>query len=603
MSDFLIPHHDGSDLYVSNAAPKIGDKVEIRVRVPKSFPVSKIYLRIFVDGEPRLFPLKVKRSSPSEDWWSSTAVATNSAQRYRFLIFQGKRQYWLTAGGLFDHDVTSTSDFFLLAQPEFPKWIHKSVFYQIFPDRFATSGKARKIPPQYVRRNWNDLPKGKDATTGVEYFGGDLEGVQEHLDHIVGLGANGIYFTPFFPARSTHRYDASNFDFVDPILGGNEALFSLAEAAERKGIRLLGDLTTNHCGAGHPWLAKGLADKTSKEGSYFYWHDRAPHGYEGWWGLASLPKLNYSSPQLRKAMYEGTNSIVRKWLRPPFSMAGWRIDVGNMTGKYLDQDINQKVMRGIRSAMEEVNPDAWLVAENADNFPTDLDGLGWHGTMNYNGFGRVLWGWFAHKPDTKPEYYGFPEGLPEFTGQQTVAAIQQFNAMIPWRSLNASMALLDSHDTPRFRNIVGKDPVRHLAAMGMLLTYPGVPSIFAGDEIGLEGAWGEDARRTINWDDKSEWDMDFFTEVKKLVKIRRKHDALAHGGLRWVDVSKDSIAYLRESRKESLLIFISRKGVKRNLELSNWGYAVEQTLYGPRFTGTSISIDTPSAVVGIWKLR
>jgi len=603
VSASLLPHHDGSSLYLSDTAPKIGDTVEIRVRIPKRYNVSKIYLRIFIDGEPRLFLLGLKKSSTHEEWWSSKALVTNSVHRYRFLIFRGKKQEWLTAGGISHHDVTSTSDFFLIAKPAYPEWIHSSVFYQIFPDRFASSGKKREIPPQYVPRDWNDLPKGRDATTGVEYFGGDLEGVQEHLDHIVGLGANGIYFTPFFPARSTHRYDASSFDFVDPLLGGDEALFSLAAAAGKKGIRMLGDLTTNHCGAGHPWPAKGLLDRESKEGSYFYWDDRSTHGYEGWWGLASLPKLNYSSPQLRKAMYEGTNSIVRKWLRPPFSMAGWRIDVGNMTGKYLDQDINQEVMRGIRTAMDEVNPDAWLVAENADNFPTDLDGLGWHGTMNYNGFGRVLWGWFAHKPETKPEYYGFPEGLPEFTGAQTVAAIQQFNAMIPWRALTASMALLDSHDTPRFRNIVGKDPVRHLAAMGMLLTYPGVPSIFAGDEIGLEGAWGEDARRTINWEDKSGWDIDFLTEVKKLVKLRRSSHALAHGGLRWVDVTADSISYLRESKKETLLIFVSRKGIKRKIDLANWGYEIDKTLYGPLGNGNSISIDSKSAVIGIWKLR
>ena len=97
-------------------------------------------------------------------------------------------------------------------------------------------------------RNWDDLPKGKDETTGVEFFGGDLPGVEEHLDHIVKLGANGIYFTPFFPANSTHRYDASSFDHVDPLLGGDKALFSLKRATDNAGIRVMGDLTTNHCG-------------------------------------------------------------------------------------------------------------------------------------------------------------------------------------------------------------------------------------------------------------------------------------------------------------------------------------------------------------------
>jgi len=163
-------------------------------------------------------------------------------------------------------------------------------FYQIFPDRFASSGKKRNVPSKFVSRAWNDLPKGRDKTTGIEYFGGDIDGVTEHLDHITSLGASGIYFTPFFPANSTHRYDASSFDHVDPLLGGDEALLELAAKANKKGIRLMGDLTTNHCGAGHPWIKKALASPDSKERSYFYWDSSIKHGYEGWWGLASLPK-------------------------------------------------------------------------------------------------------------------------------------------------------------------------------------------------------------------------------------------------------------------------------------------------------------------------
>lgn len=599
----LQPHHDGSDLYLSTSSPQLGESVEFRVRVPVSFPLTKMHLRIYHDGEARTFEMAVSASTGSENWWSVRAPVLNLVAQYRFLIIEKKSYQWLNAAGIFPFDVSSANDFQIFAKPKYPQWINKSVFYQIFPDRFASSGKVRKIPSEFVKRDWNTLPKGRDITTGVEYFGGDLEGVAEHLDHITTLGASGIYFTPFFPARSTHRYDASSFDRVDPLLGGDAALFALSKAANKKGIRIMGDLTTNHCGAGHTWIKKALADPKSKERAFFYWDKSIKHGYEGWWGLASLPKLNYSSTLLRKLVWDSKNSIVRRWLRAPYNMAGWRIDVGNMTGRYKDQDLNREVMRGIRQAMDIENPDAWLVAENADHFPADLDGFGWHGTMNYNGFMRPVWGWLQQNPEIEGGFFGLPTSVPQFTGEQMVAAMQMFNGGIPWRALVASMLLLDSHDTARFRNVVGGDVDRHLAGMGLLMTYPGVPSIFAGDEIGLRGAWGEDSRRTINWSDRSNWDHEFFAEVKELVAIRRTSHALAYGGLRWVDLKDDYIAYLRESKKEALLIIVARKATKIDIDLSAYGYELENSVYGPKLEGMRVRTTLPTAGIGIWRLQ
>lgn len=599
----LEPHHDGSDLYLSTTAPKLGQLVEFKVRVPSGFPLTKLMIRIYHDGEPRTFEMSISKAGEVENWWSARVPVINLVAQYRFLVVGETGYQWLNAGGLFPFDVSSANDFQIFARPKYPQWINSTVFYQIFPDRFASSGKERRIPKNFIRRNWNDLPQGRSANTGVEFFGGDLEGVTEHLDHITNLGASGIYFTPFFPASSTHRYDASSFNMVDPLLGGDEALFALSKAATKRGIRVMGDLTTNHCGAAHPWIRKALADSRSKEHGFFYWDKSVKHGYEGWWGLASLPKLNYSSPTLRKLMWDSKNSIVRKWLRAPYSMAGWRIDVGNMTGRYKNQDLNREVMRGIRHAMDEENPDAWLVAENADQFPADLDGFGWHGTMNYNGFMRPVWGWLQKNPDVEGGFFGLPTSVPSFSGEEMVSAMRMFNAGIPWRALVASMLLLNSHDTARFRNVVGGDAKRHLAGMGLLLTYPGVPSIFAGDEIGLRGAWGEDARRTIDWVDRSKWDKDFFAQVKKLVAIRRSSEALAFGGLRWVQVKDNYVAYLRESKKEILLVVVARKKTKIYVDLTDYGYTHSKTLYGVDFQGSVLQYEPAAADVGIWRLK
>jgi len=597
------PHHDGSDLYVSNGAPKIGDKVTLKVRVPNDYLFEKAMLRIYHDGEPRIFEMKLTKKGSVESWYQTTVEILNLQNSYRFaFIGHGKYEY-LNARGLFDHDVHSNNDFQIVAIPDNPAWINSSVFYQIFPDRFAKSGKVNITPDWAYPREWNLLPRGRGKYTGQELYGGDLYGVQEHLDHVTELGANGIYFTPIFPSRSNHRYDATSFDHVDPILGGDKAFQSLIKVSKKKGIRILGDLTSNHCGAGHDWLAKAKKDKKSKERSFFFWDKSIKWGYVGWYGLESLPKLNYASKALRKAVYEGKNSIVKKWISPKFGMAGWRIDVGNMTGVQGAENHHVEVMRGIRNAMQEVNPDTWLVAENGDFMASDLDGLGWQGAMNYQGFMRPFWNWINRNPEITGGFQGLPFAMPKINGKQLVASIQEFNSSIPWRSLTASMMLLDSHDTARFRTVVLGDIAAHKTAMTMMLSYPGVPSIFAGDEIGLEGSWGEDARRTINWEDRSGWDVEFFAEVKKLVKLRKTQDALIHGGLRWVSVENDYIAYLRESKKQSILVLVSRGAINATIDLSSYGYRVNRTLYGQEVTGEIFSIKSDSAVQGVWELK
>lgn len=594
------PHHDGSELYVSNIAPELGEKVTLKVRVPSDYVFEKAMLRIYHDGEPRIFEMKESKRDSTETWYQVNVEILNIQSYYRF-AFIGKGKYeWLNAKGLFDHDVHSNNDFQLVAFADNPEWIKSSVFYQIFPDRFARSGKVNIVPEWAHPRDWDLLPQGRGKYTGQELYGGDLYGVSEHLDHITDLGVNGIYFTPLFPARSNHRYDASSFEVIDPILGGDAAFQALIKTAKKKGIRILGDLTSNHCGAGHTWLAKAKKDKKSKERSYFYWDKSIKWGYIGWFGLESLPKLNFSSKALRKVMYEGKNSIVKKWISPKYGMAGWRIDVGNMTGRQGAENHHTEVMQGIRNAMAEVNPQTWLVAENGDFEASDLNGLGWQGAMNYQGFMRPFWNWINRNPEITGGFQGLPFEMPKITGKQLVASMKEFNSSIPWRSLTASMMLLDSHDTARFRTVVMGDKKAHIAAMTMMLTYPGVPSIFAGDEIGLEGSWGEDARRTINWNDQSGWDIEFFSQVKELVRLRRSHDALINGGLRWVAVADDYLVYLRESKKQSILVFISRGPVKATVDISSFGYLVTKTLYGQEVKGEIFSVDSAHSTQGVW---
>src|SRR4029079_15173929 len=153
--------------------------------------------------------------------------------------------------------------------------------------------------------------EGRSKNTAFEYFGGDLRGVEERLDHIEALGANVIYLTPFFPAGSTHRYDSTTFDRVDPLLGGDEALASLTAAAHARGMRVIGDITPNHSGNSHEWFLAAQADPDAPERGFYYFDDSLPHGYAAWWGIRHLPKLNHSSPELAGRL----TAVVQKWMR------------------------------------------------------------------------------------------------------------------------------------------------------------------------------------------------------------------------------------------------------------------------------------------------
>jgi alpha-glucosidase len=274
-----------------------------------------------------------------------------------------------------------------------------------------------------------------------------------------------------------------------------------------------------------------------------------------------------------------------------------------MTGVQGAEDFHNEVMQGIRHAMQEVNSETWLVAENGDFKASDLNGLGWQGAMNYQGFMRPLWNWMNRNPEITGGFQGLPFAMPKINGSQLVASIKEFNSSIPWRSLTASMLLLDSHDTARMRTVLMGDRQAHIAAMTLMMTYPGVPSIFAGDEIGLEGSWGEDSRRTINWDNTAGWDKEFLAEVKKLVALRRNQDALIHGGLRWVATEDDFIAYVRESKKEAILVFISRGEISTTLDIGQLGYSVAKTLFGCEAHGSKISIKSRAATQGVWLLE
>jgi alpha-glucosidase len=554
----LAPHHDGSELYVLER----GDRAVLRLRAP-SGAAKRVWLRYLEDGEPRVAEAVVDDESGGETWWRAEARSPNAQLRYRWLLDGGSLgQRWVNGIGLHPRDIQGADDFVLDRDPGAPDWHASSVVYEIFPDRFARGGVDAPVPAGAFPRPGAARPGGRGPPTPYELFGGDLRGIEQHLDHIESLGANVLYLTPFFPARSTHRYDASSFATVDPLLGGDEALRSLLTAVHARGMHLVGDLTLNHCGAAHEWFVRALADEHAVERELFFFDGSSPDSYACWLGVASLPTLNWSSPRLRERMDE----VFGRWLGD--GLDGWRIDVANMVGRRRLLDLNHEVARWARERVR----DGLLLAEHGHDYRPDLDGLGWQGVMNYTGFLRPVWWWLSGGAIHEDVFFRTP--APTYSAADMVDVMRSYRAGVSWDAIVNSWTLLDSHDTARFRTVAGSRE-RHVAGIGLQMTTPGVPMVYAGDELGLEGDWGEDARRTMPWDRPETWDTELLEAYRQLIALRRRSGALARGGLRFLHVGDGAVAYLRETRDETLVCVASR-GAAESIELP---FPERETLY------------------------
>ena len=579
------PHHDGSELYVLERPDEVSGTATLRLRTPRG-AAEQVWLRFVTDGEPRTAEAVVDEESGGETWWRAELPMPNPAVRYRWLVDGGSSGYrWVNGLGLHAHEVAGADDFILALDRGAPAWHASSVGYEIFPDRFASSGRVDAPVPRWaLQREWGRLPEGRGRNTPRELYGGDLFGAAQHLDHVEELGANLVYLTPFFPAMSTHRYDASSFEGVDPLLGGEAALRELLDAAHARDMHVVGDLTLNHCGAGNDWFLSAEKDPGSVEREMFFFDGSPPLGYACWLGVRSLPTLNWSSPELRRRM----ERVFRKWL--DFGLDGWRIDVANMVGRYRLMDLNHEVATWSR----ELVGDGLLLAEHGHDYRPDLDGTGWHGVMNYSGFLRPTW-WWLHGGTLEEDVFSRTPA-PAYDGPEAVAAMRAFRAGVPWSRIENSWTLLDSHDTARFRTVTASRD-KHVVGVGMQMTTPGVPMIFAGDEVGLEGEWGEDARRTIPWDDRESWDRDLLSAYRSLVALRRSSDALAHGGMRYLHVSDDAIAYVREARSERLLCLAARAAH----DPVAVPFTELETLYGEEARGGVLPSDGPA--FHVWRIN
>lgn len=582
-----VPHHDPSERWVSNPTPEPGETVTVEVDVPGTAGVDRVLMRTMHDGEQRWIEGEASATSTGSRW-RFELTCHNPVNTYRFWCGGGGGARWLTGVGVVGHDPLDHHDFRLVTTGATPRWVPETVWYQIFPDRFATSGRhLAEFPEWAVPSEWDD-PIAEREVRMRQLYGGDLDGIVDHLDHLVDLGVGGIYLNPIFPAHSNHRYDASSFDRVDPVLGGDEALVRLRQACSRAGLRLMTDITLNHTGDHHEWFRAAQADADGEEAGYYYFTEH-PDRYETWLGTPSLPKLDHSSEAMRRRFYDGPDSVLGRFLRPPLSMDGWRVDVANMTGRYGMIDHNALVRSLARRTSDAVSPEKWLVAEHWFDATLDMIGDTWHGVMNYTGITRPVVSWLGELSILGSLMPG--PGQDARDGTMVARAMDDVRAALSWQSVLGSMALLGSHDTARWRSMARSDDLA-LVGLGLLMTLPGSPCFLYGDEVGLTAPDNELARRTMPWD-RSTWDHGWLTTYREWIRLRAGSPALAHGGFRWVEAAPDSLTFIRESLGERLLVHAARAPVTTVIPAASLGARSIDRLIG----GASTSVDASALTV------
>jgi alpha-glucosidase len=561
-------HHDGSTNYVSKTYPRLGDTIQLLLRTGVDSPVQAVYLRTLPDGEQALTRLIHHATDTVSQWWQCDLVMHEPIVHYRFVLVANDGVWFYSAEGVTSHVPLDNTDFRIVADYDAPVWVQTAVFYQIFPDRFANANpNTNPQPDEYDFRGhgpktyaWEQPPDEKQPFP-IVFYGGDLPGITQNLDYLQALGVNAIYLNPIFTANSNHKYDVADYDHVDPHFGGDDALIALRTALTARKMRYILDIVPNHCGYWHPWFQAAREDRAAPEAEFFTFTNH-PDAYVSWLKVWTLPKLNYHSAELRHRMFESANSLFRRWLLPPFAADGWRIDVANMLGRQGKTQINAQLSRMIRGAVKETRSDAYFMAENFFDASPQLQGDQYDGAMNYAGFLFPLVYWLT---GYKTGAHGLSHEIESpvlWSTAATATMWQQHLAAIPWQVALQQFNLLGSHDIPRSRTAFGEnDALFKLAAM-VQFTFPGVPCIYYGDEIGMTDDVHLGPRACMIWD-ADRWHHDLLAFFKQLIKLRRASAILQTGGFQLLMVEADTLAFQRVGGNGRILTIAHRATTPR----------------------------------------
>lgn len=480
---------------------------------------------------------------------------------------------------------------------EVPAWFGEGVTYQIFPDRFRRTrvpDPTGMVGGRSVHTGWEEEPVYRPDRNGEvrnrDFFGGDLAGVREKLGYLRGLGVDTLYFCPIFEAPENHRYGTGDYEKIDPMLGTEADFRALCTDAHALGMRVVLDGVFNHQGFVSRYFNgdgsyESVGAVQSQDSPYYPWYHFShwPDKYDSWWGIYSLPAVNEADSSYRRYIFGGADSIIRRWLAA--GADGWRLDVAD--------ELPDWFIAKIRTALEETDPEGILIGEVWEDGSNKIAysqrrryllGSECHGLMNYP-FRTALLAYLQGG------------GAEDFQN-----AMETIRENYPPAAFYSAMNFLGTHDTPRILTVLGADHVPEtrearaafrlspderakgaalvrLAAL-ILFTFPGSPTIFYGDEAGMEGFEDPFNRGTYPWGHE---DRNLLGHFARLGTLRRSRSALQKGALSWITANGPLLAFAREGTDGRLVTVVNVDRAEQRLSLPWSGDTATDLLTGQEF--------------------
>ena len=450
-----------------------------------------------------------------------------------------------------------------------PDWLAGGIIYQIFPDRFYNSGAEKVNIPEdrYICDDWYKQPEyrqsGDKLRLSNDYYGGDLKGIEEKLPYLKSLGVTCVYLNPIFEAHSNHRYNTANYLKIDPVLGDEKDLENLVKSAENLGIAIILDGVFSHTGDDSVYFNKygrynTVGAYNSKNSQYFSWFkfNDYPNNYSSWWGISTLPETEENDLSFTNFI-TGENGIINYWLDK--GVKGFRLDVAD--------ELPDGILDKIRLAMKRKSKENYLLGEVWEDASTKI---------SYGSRRRFLRG----KQLDSVMNYPFANAIIDFVkngnGQNLVNTVMNVLENYPKPAVKLLMNHIGTHDTSRILTVLGSDytpnsreeqsrtflseqqyntAVNRLKLAAVLqYTLPGIPSLFYGDEVGVEGYGDPFCRATYPWGKENKELLDFY---KSLGKFRRSNSAFKEG--EFVPVYSDgaAVVYIRTDGENSVLTAVN----------------------------------------------
>lgn len=513
------------------------DKDTVRILLEtKAGDVEKVEL---IYGDPYDFDGKQWRfnelqmektgSTKRKDYWQVSIKPEFRRLRYGFRCSNQRESVVVTERGFYEDIPSEIGQFFCFPYVhetdvfQAPSWVKDTVWYQIFPERFANSDP--QLNPS------GTLEWGSGEPTPTNFYGGDFQGVMDRLDYLQELGINGIYFTPIFKAHSNHKYDTIDYFEIDPQFGDKETFRLLVQECHKRGIKVMLDAVFNHSGFYFAPFQDVL--EKQKESTYIDWFhlwgfpiETEPRpNYETFAFVSTMPKLNTSNPEVREYLLK----VAKYWVEE-FDIDGWRLDVAN--------EIDHVFWRDFREVVKEVKPDAYILGEI------------WHDSLK----------WLQGDQFDAVMNYPFTDAVIEFFAKQTIDGTTFKNRMTevqhqyPHNVNEVAFNLLGSHDTARILTLADENIDKVKLMLLFQLSYTGSPCIYYGDEIGMTGGDDPGCRKCMEWD-SSRQNQALFHFVKKLIHLRKNIPAFGNEAtFRFERGENDVIVYSKRG-KEEMLVF------------------------------------------------